>query len=376
MILSPSYRPTPSHLLHRTRKKSTMPRWTSLRPSTINFCKKHSNALAYVSSSSCGFLFFSSSLNQDEHGVDLQALRAESQASIEQVRGSHEATIQNLKAEHATALDEQVKTLEKHILTQNLELKATQDDLAKAKAALASSLQEFESIKSQLGDARKNADSIASTSASDQSSELNRLRKEISNAREDQEALKEVLGIQNESFAEMSDSHSKELEEAAKGRADEVIKLRAAHEAETATLSKEKSELATRLSDLEGELATLKANLGAEPVSVPKTNGATHASPGVTKEEIQRMHEAHNLKMNDMEAEFEKTLRVLKEELDAAQSKSTDLELEVNRKGMEINYLESDQDEQASEITRYVRFYAFRSFMSSLFALAVMFGLA
>lgn len=306
----------------------------------------------------------------------MQALRAESQASIEQVRSSHETTIQNLRVEHAAALDEQTKTLEKQIAIQNVELKATHDDLVKAKSALATALQEVESIKSQLEEARKTAESIASTTTPDQSALMARLQKEISNSMEDQEALKEVLAAQNESFAEMSDNHAKELEEAAKGRAEEFTKLRAAHEAEKATFSKEKSELATKLSDLEGELATLKANLGAEPVSAPKANGATQASSGITKEELQRMHEAHNLKMGDMQAEFEKTLRALKEDLDSAQNKSSELELEVNRKGMEINYLESDQEDQATEITRYVRFYGVRSFLGILFAVGTLFGLS
>jgi hypothetical protein len=265
--------------------------------------------------------------------------------------------------------------LEKQISKQNLELKATQDDLAKAKAALAASLQDLQELKSHLEEARKDAESVASSAPTDQSGEVARLKKELSNARDDQEAITEVLNAQNESFAEMSDSHAKELEEITKGRVEEITKLRTSHDTEISTLSKEKSELAVKLSDLQAELATIKASIAAEPVTAPKSNGPAAAnSSGVTKEEIQRMHEAHNLKMHDMQAEFEKTLRALKEDLDNAHNKSSELELEVNRKGMEISYLESDQEEQTSEITRYVKFYGFKSFFGGIFALAIIMG--
>jgi chromosome segregation ATPase len=197
------------------------------------------------------------------------------------------------------------------------------------------------------------------------------LTKELSNAKEDRAALEDVLAAQKESFTEMSDNHAKELEVAAKGRAEEVTRLRAALEAEIAALSKNNSDLAVKLSDVEGEVATLKAAMATEPVSAPKSNGAAQASStGVTKEEIQRLHEAHNLKMNDMQAEFEKTVKALKEDLGAARAKASELELEVDRKTMEISYLEQDQEENQDQITRYVKLYGFKSFLGVLLALA------
>jgi conserved oligomeric Golgi complex subunit 6 len=291
---------------------------------------------------------------------------------LDQVRSAYEENIQALKVEHAAALDEQVNMLEKQISNQNLELKATQDDLGKAKAALSLSLQEFESVNLQLEEARKSAEALVASTAQDRANEFAKLSKDLANAREDQAALHDVLAAQKESFKDMSENHTKELEEAAKGRAEEVTKLRAAHETEMVALSKDNSNLATKLSDVEGELATLKAEVGAEPISTPKSNGTAQIpSTGVTKEDIQRLHEAHNLKINDMQAEFEKSLKMLKEELETVEKKGSDLELEIGRKNMEISYLEQDQEENQDQITRYVKLYGFKSFLGGLVALAV-----
>ncbi|KAG1820125.1 hypothetical protein EV424DRAFT_1615573 [Suillus variegatus] len=90
----------------------------------------------------------------DVHGEDLQALRAESQATIEQLRAAHQSTVDGLKADHEDVLASQVGDLEKKLCGQSLELRATQGDLAKAKAALESSRSDAESLKAQLEDAR------------------------------------------------------------------------------------------------------------------------------------------------------------------------------------------------------------------------------
>ena len=76
---------------------------------------------------------------------------------IEQLNAAHKSYIEELKKEHEEALDLKVKALEKSINNQALELKATQDDLAKAKSAVSSSAAEIESLKKQLAEADKAA---------------------------------------------------------------------------------------------------------------------------------------------------------------------------------------------------------------------------
>ena len=312
----------------------------------------------------------------DAHSQDLQALRENSADSIEQLRKSHQATVEGLKVDHEAALDSQAQTFQKQLSTQALELKATSEDLAKAKATLNTSLQEVESLKVQLDEARRAAQATASTADADQNAEIARLNKELSNARDDLNGLNEVFRATQESMQEMGRNHQMELEEAAKGRAEDASKLRAAHNAEIQSIVADKSNLVTRLSDLEGEVATLRAYAApTEAVASPKRNGSAPVpAETVTKEELQQLHEAHNLKINDVQAQHDKALRALQEQVDAAVAKASEMEQDVARKKMEIMYLEQDQEESQDQITRYVRLFGFKGFLGAIFALVVVIG--
>ncbi|PSS37576.1 hypothetical protein PHLCEN_2v592 [Hermanssonia centrifuga] len=306
------------------------------------------------------------------HSQDLQALRGESQAAIEQLRVAHQSTVDNLRAEHQAVLDHNVKALEKQLTSQALELNAAREDLAKAKAAYSTLIQESQTAKAQLEEARQ---LIASLDKSDKDEVIARLNKDLANARQEHEVLSDMLQATNDSIREITDNHTRELEETAKGRAEEATKLRTAHEEELSVLTKDRAELTTRLSDLQGELATLKATL-SDPHASPRSNGTTHArSSSVTREDLQKMHEAHNLKLYDLQAEHDRAMRTLKDELEVALAKADGLNQEIQRKNMEIEYLETDQEESTDTITRYVRIFGFKSFLAGAIALAVIYGL-
>ena len=236
--------------------------------------------------------------------------------------------------------------------------------------------QEMESLKVQLDEARQAVQDAASATAADQSAEFVRLTKELSNAREDLDSVNEMFRANQESMREMADNHRMELEEAAKGRADEVSKLRTAHDAEIQSLVADKADLVTKLSDFEGEVLTLRASATpSEPITSPKRNGtATAPSETVTKEDLQRMHEAHNLKMHDVQAKHDKDIRALREQVEAALVKAEEAETDLQRKKMEITLLEQDQEESQDQITRYVKLFGFKSFLGSIFALVVIIG--
>lgn len=292
------------------------------------------------------------------HGQDLQDLRAASQVSIEQLRAAHQSTIEEIQKEHAELLDSQVKDLEKQISSQALDLKATQDDLVKAKADLETSRSESARLTAQYEEAKAAAEAPAAPDPA-VVEEIEHLTKELSHAKDDVAAAQNALSLTRQSLSEAINNQAKELEEAAKGRAEEVTRLKAEHEAEIATLIAQKTDLATKLSDVEGELAILKASNVAEPPASPKingTSGAVHAST-VTVEELQQMHEAHNAKVHDLQAEHDKALKTIKENLEASQAKAAELQQEVARKAMEIQYLEQEQDESQDQITRYVIIY-------------------
>ncbi|KAI9513033.1 hypothetical protein F5148DRAFT_462428 [Russula earlei] len=290
----------------------------------------------------------------DAHSQDLQTLREKSEAATEQLRSSHQATVEGLKTDHEAALVSQAHTFQKQLSSQELELKATAEDLAKAKAALSTSLQDNETLKAQLDDARQTALTAASAAAANQDAEIARLTKELSNARDDYNGLNEALRATQGSMLEMGNRHQMELEEAAKGRAEEVSKLRATHDTEIQSLVSDKAGLMTRLSDLEGELLTLQAPAASKETAVsPKRNGSAAApAETVTKEELQRMHEAHNMKMNDLQAQHDKEIRDLQEQVEAALERRREAEQALEGKRLEISYLEQEADESQDQITR------------------------
>lgn len=309
----------------------------------------------------------------DAHSQDLQALRNQSQAAIDQLRAGHQTSLDSLKAEHQAALGSQVKTLEKTISNQALELKATQEDLQKAKSAYATSLSELESLRVQLEEFARSTENSAAASSAEHSVEIQRLTKELSAAHDDNKALNEVLALTKDSLNEISRNHKDELQDAARTRVEEVTKLRAEHDEQHAALLKEKEALSTQITDLQGEISTLRATAAAaaERPKSPKSNGLSHARhTSVTAEELQQMHEAHNLKLHDLEANQEKALLSLREDLHRAEARVEELQNEVNRKTMEIQYLEQDGEEKDDTITRYVKYVRILRLRVSTFRLS------
>ena len=292
---------------------------------------------------------------------------------MEQLRNAHQSTIESLKAEHEETVRSQVASQEKRLAGQTLELKATQDDLAKSKSALNHASQELETLKSQLASAHHTLDSM---DKGDKDEIITQLSKDLSNLRDEHAALADMFQATKDSLREISLNHSKELEEAAKGRAEEATKLRAVHQEEIDQLNKDRNELATRLTDLQGELATVKASIASDPLKSPKGNGTAHArNSSVTREDLQKVHEAHNLKLYDIQAEHERAILQMQKELHDVRKTADDLNQELTRKNMEIQYLEQDQEESQDQITRYVKVFGLKSFFGAMFALAVIYGL-
>ena len=285
---------------------------------------------------------------------------------MEQIQAANRVTLEALKADHQSALENERNSLNKQISKLAFELKATQDDLSKTKAALEVSRIEIGSLNKQRDEARALIDASPPMSP-EQAEKIASLTKELANSKDDFAAVTDVLNLTKSSISEMSDKHARELEESAKSRADEVIKLKLAHDKEIAVLASEKSEALIKLSDLEGELATVKATLASQQSVVPPhTNGSTHHQQSVIKEELTKLHEAHNLKIYDLQAEHEKALNALREEAEAAKFQAGELEQEVGRKAMEIQYLEQEQDESQEQISRYVRFFGVQGLLHFL----------
>lgn len=303
------------------------------------------------------------------HSQELQVLRSNSNATIEQIQAANKVTVDSLKSEHQSALEMEVNALQKQINKLNIELKATQDDLVKAKTSLDASQTEVESLTQQLRVVRTQAETSQGLSP-EYTDELARLTQELSNSKDDLAATKDMLNLTKSSMTELSDKHAKEMEEVAKARADEILSLRSVHDSEVSVLATQKSDLVVKLSDLEGELATARAALEVQQTASPRRNGTSvnysPAPSGVTKEELTKMHEAHNLKIYDLQAEHERAIRGAKEELEGALAKIGEIQQDLARKAMEIQYLEQDQEESQEQITRYV-FFLFNDLVSGSF---------
>jgi conserved oligomeric Golgi complex subunit 6 len=211
-------------------------------------------------------------------------------------------------------------------------------------------------LKAQLEDAKRSADVIKSSASADQAAEIERLKRELSAKDDDYQALQEAFVATKGSISEMSNNHARELEEAARARAEESTKLRAAHNEEMTAYAKEKGDLFARVSDLEGEIATLKAAASAAASAAPKTNGAAPSAPaaGMSAEDVQRLHQAHTLKIHDLQSQFEKEIKALQEGREQLLNDIDKLNNDVARKAMEVQYLEADQDEHHEEVQRCV----------------------
>lgn len=278
----------------------------------------------------------------------------------------------DLQSEHQAALESQVTPLENRLNSQAVDLRATQDDLTKAKAALDAAHAEIETLKAQVEASR--AAAIASSASADQMAEIEHLNKRLTSMQDENTMLNDVLAATKESLTEMAGNHSRELEEAARSRADEATRLRTKHEKEISALAAQKSELILSLGDLESEITVLKARLvTAESATSPRNNGAVPLPAGVTREELQKVHEAHNAKMLDQQDEHVRAVRRLQEEIDTLQNRLEGVQTDLARKNMEIQYLEQEQEESQDSITRYVKVFGLQSLFGVVVALAVIF---
>lgn len=156
----------------------------------------------------------------------------------------------------------------------------------------------------------------------------------------------------SEELEQVKQNHKRELEEASKGRVLAVDELQKSHDT---TLANLKSEIAQLKSDLDdqreetqravSETATLKARSPpATPTPKAQTNGV------ISKDELAKLHQAHDAKVAELETEMEKRVQALTEEKDALRKAQDDLQSSLERKEMEREMYESAANEAEAEI--------------------------
>ncbi|KIM32639.1 hypothetical protein M408DRAFT_32674, partial [Serendipita vermifera MAFF 305830] len=156
------------------------------------------------------------------HSEELSKLRAESQATMEQVRTAHANSLQQLEASHKEAQETSLKSFEKQLASITLELKATQDDLARSKASVTTSQTQIDTqlVEIQRLTQECEAAKTSASSNSEKDTQIEGLKRQLSSMADDLEATKMASDAQKESLQEMTDSHQRDLQEAAKSRVE------------------------------------------------------------------------------------------------------------------------------------------------------------
>lgn len=274
------------------------------------------------------------------------------------MRSAHQNEIEDLKKSHESALERAVGKLNKDFANMKLELKATQDDLAKAKAVAAASQPEIDSLKAQLAESLKATDEATASAMLLAQEEIERLTKAVAGLQGELESTKSAMVSSQEMFVQnheqMMKNHATEREEAAKLRAEALQALKAEHEGELKKLSEMRTEILSALEDereaKEKALAQVASLSRQQPAPAPKSNGAAPAD--VSKEDLTRMHHAHTLKLSEVEAQNQKSIKALKEKIAEMEATAEELRNDVGRKEMELSFLETEKEEAADEIKR------------------------
>lgn len=171
-----------------------------------------------------------------------------------------------------------------------------------------------------------------------------------------QDAFKATQIGYTEELSQVKQNHEKELEAAASKHVDANEKLQKSHDEALAQL---KLELATLKSDLEDEkeakvraiteLSELKTRSPPATPSKPMVNG-----DGMSKEQVAKIHQAHEAKLAEMESDFHKQLEALREEKETSTKELQDLKGMLDRERMEKAMYEEQAADAEAEIERCV----------------------
>ena len=236
--------------------------------------------------------------------------------------------------------------------------------MAKSKAALAAAQTEIATLSKQLEDA-KAAVELASTNANAAGDlALKQVKDDLANAQDDLETFKRILAESQEAFtADMEATkaaHKREVEGLAGSHNDTLKQLKGSHEDVLGKANAEKATLQGRLEDERdakekalGQVESLQAAIAATPapapITSPRNSGAT---PSLSKEEVEKLHQAHNARIIEMEAEHEKALEALKEELAEKEEELAGIQSELETKGLEMGFMATDKEEVDNDLAR------------------------
>lgn len=221
-------------------------------------------------------------------------------------------------------------------------------------------------MQKQLADAKEAIKAASEGANAALEAQIKSARAEAEQGREDLATFQKMLAESQEAFAADIEgtkaAHKRELDELSASHSEALKKALAAHEEGLAKVNTERANLRSELEDereaKERALALVqdlndKLAAAAVPPPAPKPTVT-----GVSKEELEKLHQAHNATLVSLEAEHAKALQGLKDTLAEKEAALESAEAETSRKEMEIGYMASDKEEQDSEIERCVSFPA------------------
>jgi chromosome segregation ATPase len=260
-----------------------------------------------------------------QHSKELAELRTRSDASIEAIRNSHREELSHTSDTHQEALESATKPLEKKINNLTIEANAARDDLAKAKNTISTQATELKALQEQANDLKRSLEKAASSSPrTTPSAEIESLRNELREKKDDYSALQEVYTSMKENYEATINNHDLELKESAKARVEALETLKSKHEAEKAQFAEGNyplSHLKFRISFLCLERASLLRRVEEERDRA-LSNLSSSRSPPVTpkhsrilsngsRDNLERLHHANDARLTQLETEHKQTIAQL-----------------------------------------------------------------
>jgi len=229
--------------------------------------------------------------------------------------------------------------------------------LAKAKASLAAAQNEVDALTLQV-EQLKGALNIAEAAASSDAGregEIERLKGDVFSLNDELTMVKGAYLANKESFTAITASHERELEEKTQLHVEQTQRIRAELEEERALFTRQRTKLEGELEDERVAKETAKAEVLAAqtalrtPPTSPKPNGSAPI-PVVPREELQKLHEAHSAKVSELEADHQRALRNLEEQLRAMKEDYEAANAALQSKILELQYTENEKQDLESEI--------------------------
>ncbi|WVO14957.1 hypothetical protein L204_102598 [Cryptococcus depauperatus] len=242
-----------------------------------------------------------------EHQQELASIRKDLAATHSQLQAAHQSELDSLKASHATTLSSLGSDHNTAINTLELSLKAANAQIEQDKAKLEEILEEKDHIEEEVrrlkGEA-ENAKKLDKDGDSEVEEELKRVKAELQHVSDELTGAKEVAEMNKAHFEQTLFAMQQQQQEDAAGsaeqKAEESAQLKNKYETQMENLRGQIKNLRIELEDERVEKNSLVAKLAAS-TRTPPTSPSTKkpSSPSIT-----RLHEAHNLKVSELENEI------------------------------------------------------------------------